>query len=328
MRPERWWNPDSFARRRAKLEARARIAAAVRAHFAAEGFLEVETPAIQVSPGLEPHLFAFELQLGDPHGGAPRTRYLRTSPEFSLKKLLAAGLPRIFELAHSFRNAERSSTHSPEFTMLEWYRADATYEALLRDCEALLRTAAEAAGGEMLRWRGAVCDPRAAAERLTVADALAKHAGVSLAELRRAGREGFEDRFFRVFLEAVEPRLGLGRATLLLDWPIELAALARAKPGDSSLAERVELFACGLELANGWSELIDPLEQRRRFEREQAEKARLYGERYPIDEDFLAALQHGLPECAGMALGFDRLVMCATGAERIEDVLFAPVDEG
>jgi lysyl-tRNA synthetase class 2 len=326
MTRESFWNPDRFARRRAKLEARARVAAAVRGHFAAEGFLEVETPALQVSPGLEPHLFAFETRLRDPHGGAPLARYLRTSPEFTLKKLLAAGLPRIFELAHSFRNAERSSTHSPEFTMLEWYRAGATYEALQRDCEALLRVAAEAAGTALLRWRGAECDPRAAAERLTVADALAKHAGTSLQELRRDGREPFEDRFFRVFLESVEPRLGMGRATLLVDWPIELAALARAKPGDSSLAERVELFVCGLELANGWSELTDPVEQRRRFEREQAEKARLYGERYPIDEDFLAALEHGLPECAGMALGFDRLVMCATGAERIDDVLFAPVD--
>ena len=326
MSSEQWWNRERFARRRANLEARARVAAAVRAHFAAEGFLEVETPALQVSPGLEPHLFAFESRLRDPHGGAPLTRYLRTSPEFTLKKLLVAGLPRIFELAHSFRNSERSSTHSPEFTMLEWYRTGATYTALESDCEALLRVASEAAGSDVLRWRGAVCDPRADAERLTVADALAKHAGTSLEELRHGGSAGFEERFFRVFLESVEPRLGLGRATLLVDWPIELAALARAKPGDSSLAERVELFVCGLELANGWSELTDPVEHRRRFEREQAEKARLYGERYPIDEDFLAALAHGLPECAGIALGFDRLVMCATGAERIDDVLFAPVD--
>jgi lysyl-tRNA synthetase class 2 len=322
-----WWEPERFARRRKTLEARARIAAELRAWFASEQFLEVETPALQVSPGLEPHLLAFETRLRDPHGGSPRARYLRTSPEFTLKKLLVAGLPRIFELSHSFRNAERSSTHHPEFTMLEWYRAGASYEALCRDCESLLRVAADAAGASALRWKDATCDPRAPAERLTVADALAKHAGVGLAELRRGTREQFEDRFFRCFLESVEPKLGVGRATLLVDWPIELAALARAKPSDSSLAERVELFACGLELANGWSELTDPVEQRRRFERDVAEKARLYGERYPIDEDFLAALQRGLPESAGMALGFDRLVMCATGAERIDDVLFAPVDE-
>ncbi len=327
MSRDAWWQPEHFARRRAALESRARIAVAVRAWFAGEGFLEVETPALQVSPGLEPHLFAFETRLRDPHGGAAVTRWLRTSPEFTLKKLLVAGLPRIFELSHSFRNAERSSTHHPEFTMLEWYRAGAGYETLMTDCEALLRTAARAAGVTALRWRGAECDPLAPAERLTVADALAKHAGTSLDELRRGPSDSFEDRFFRVFLDSVEPKLGLGRSTLLCDWPIELAALARAKPSDSSVAERVELFVCGLELANGWSELTDPVEQRRRFERDQAEKARLYGERYPIDEDFLAALERGMPESAGMALGFDRLAMCATGAERIDDVLFAPVDE-
>jgi lysyl-tRNA synthetase class 2 len=328
MSRDAWWQPERFARRRATLEARARIATALRAFFASEDFLEVETPALQVSPGLEPHLFAFETRLRDPHGGSPRERYLRTSPEFTLKKLLVAGLPRIFELAHAFRNAERSSTHHPEFTMLEWYRAGASYEALWRDCEALLRVAADAAGAKTLHWRGTECDPRAPAERLTVTNAFAKHAGVDLAELRRAGREPFQDAFFRCFLEAVEPKLGVGRATLLVDWPIELAALARAKPGEPAVAERVELFACGLELANGWSELTDPVEQRRRFERDQTEKARLYGERYPIDEDFMAALEQGLPESAGMALGFDRLVMCATGAERIDDVLFAPLDDG
>lgn len=327
MSGEPWWHPERFALRRRALESRARIAAAVRAWFAREDFLEVETPALQVSPGLEPHLFAFESRLRSPHRGAERTRYLRTSPEFTLKKLLVAGLPRIFELSHSFRNAERSSTHHPEFTMLEWYRAGAAYDALWRDCEALLRSAADAAGATRLRWRGTECDPCAPAERLTVADAFAKHAGVALGELRSGARESFEDRFFRVFLEQVEPKLGVGRATLLVDWPIELAALARAKAGEPEVAERVELFVCGLELANGWSELTDAAEQRRRFERDQAEKARLYGERYPIDEDFMAALERGLPESAGMALGFDRLVMCATGAERIEDVLFAPVDE-
>ncbi len=327
MSRDPWWQPDRFARRRAALEARARIATGVRAFFAGEDFLEVETPALQVSPGLEPHLFAFETRLRDPHAGAERALYLRTSPEFTLKKLLVAGLPRIFELAPAFRNAERSSTHHPEFTLLEWYRTGASYEALWRDCESLLRTAADAAGVPLFRWRGVECDPRAPAERLTVADAFVKHAGAELADLRRGPSEGFEERFFRRFLAEVEPKLGIGRATLLVDWPIELAALARAKPGDASLAERVELFACGLELGNGWSELTDPVEQRRRFERDQAEKARLYGERYPIDEDFMAALEHGMPESAGMALGFDRLVMCATGAERIDDVLFAPVDQ-
>jgi lysyl-tRNA synthetase class 2 len=326
--PRPWWHPERFAARRQALAARARIATALRRWFAARDFTEVDTPALQISPGLEPHLFAFETRLSGPDGGPERVRYLHTSPEFAMKKLLAAGLPRIFQLTHAFRNRERSSTHHPEFTLLEWYRAGADYGALCDDCEALLRLAADAAGAKHFSWRGVACDPRAPAERLTVADALARHAGVSLAELRASAGPGFADAFFRVFLDRVEPRLGHGRATLLYDWPIELAALARAKASDPTTAERVELYAAGLELANGWSELTDPVEQRRRFEQDVAEKARLYGERYPIDPGFIAALELGLPESAGMALGFDRLVMCATGSDSIEDVLFAPVDEG
>jgi lysyl-tRNA synthetase class 2 len=325
--PLPWWHPTRFAERRAHLEARARIAADLRACFAREGFVEVETPALQVSPGLEPHLFAFETRLRGPAGARETTRYLHTSPEFAMKKLLVAGVPRLFQLSHAFRNRERSSTHHPEFTMLEWYRAGADYRALMDDCEALLRVALEASGRERLVWRGAECDPRAPAERLTVARAFETLAGCDVFALAPRDGDTYEDQFFRVFLNEIEPKLGIGRPTLLYDWPIALGALARGKPGDPRVADRVELYVCGLELANGFSELTDAAEQRRRFERDLAEKARLYGERYPIDPDFLAALEHGLPASAGMALGFDRLVMCATGAERIDDVLWAPVDE-
>src|SRR5258706_5741495 len=194
MSREPWWQPDRFARRRAALEARARIATGVRAFFAGEDFLEVETPALQVSPGLEPHLFAFETRLRDPHAGAERALYLRTSPEFTLKKLLVAGLPRIFELAPAFRNAERSSTHHPEFTLLEWYRTGATYEALWRDCECLLRIAADAAGVPLFRWPGRGGRPRAPAERTPLADALLKPPGGGPAGLPRGPGEGFADR--------------------------------------------------------------------------------------------------------------------------------------
>jgi lysyl-tRNA synthetase class 2 len=315
-----WWHPERFAARRANLEARARIATALRAWFADQGFVEVETPALQVSPGLDPHLHAFATELVGPPGprdaAEPRTLYLHTSPEFALKKLLVAGVPKLFALAHVFRNRERSSTHHPEFTLLEWYRARADYGALMDDCDALLRIAFEAAGRP--------APPPA--ERVTVADAFAKHAGVDVLALAARGGEDFDDAFFRTFLNEVEPKLGARRPTLLYDWPIALGALARAKPGAPHLAERVELFLGGLELANGFSELTDAAEQRRRFAHDVAEKARLYGERYPIDEDFLAALAHGMPASAGMALGFDRLVMCATGAKHVEDVLWAPVD--
>ena len=339
-----WWRPDRFARRRPFLEKRAALTAATRAFFTTQGFVEVETPALQVSPGLEPHLIAFATDLVAP-GGARRKLYLHTSPEFAMKKLLVAGMPRIFQLARVFRNAERAGTHHPEFTMLEWYRASADYTALMADCEALLRAIA-ARGVKTLRWRGQDCDPAAPCERLTVADAFKRHTGIDILATApdprapsldllaqaaaatgiapRAG-DAWDDLFFRIFLERIEPKLGRGRATILTDYPISMAALSRAKTGDPRLAERMELYVCGLELANGFGELTDATEQRRRFEADMALKQRRYGERYPIDEDFLAALTHGMPESAGIALGFDRLMMLATGADVIEDVLWAPV---
>jgi lysyl-tRNA synthetase class 2 len=340
-----WWRPDRFARKREFLAARGRAAAAVRAFFAAADFVEVETPALQVSPGLEPHLMAFETALDEP-GEGRRTRYLHTSPEFAMKKLLAAGVPRLFQLARVFRNGERSATHHPEFTMLEWYRADASYEMLMEDCEGLLRAVLAAVGAAQFRWQGRRCDPRAPFERIGVAAAFERFCGIdllatapdpehpSLERLSAAARplgivphpeDDWEDLFFRIFLARIEPELGGPRPTILYDYPISMAALARSKPGDPRLAERFELYVCGLELANAFGELTDAAVQRLRFQQDQARKRARYGFAYPIDEDFLAALAHGLPPSAGIALGFDRLVMLAAGAERIEDVLWAPV---
>ncbi|MGQ0664499.1 MAG: EF-P lysine aminoacylase EpmA [Pseudomonadota bacterium] len=328
--------------------ARARIAAATRAWFQGHGFTEVETPALQVSPGMEPHLAAFATELRDPGArrDAGRLVYLHTSPELAMKKLLVAGLDRIFQLARVFRNAERSATHHPEFTMLEWYRAGAAYTELMDDCEALLGAVAAAAGVEEFAWAGRRARPLRPFERLRVAEAFQRWAGIdlmasasdplspSLARLAAAAAplgigahdgDRWDDLFFRIFLDRIEPRLGLGRPTILYDYPIALAALARAKPADPRLAERFEVYVCGLELANGFGELTEPDEQRRRFAKDMDLKERLYGERWPVDEDFLAALAHGLPASAGIALGFDRLVMLATGAATIEDVLWAPV---
>jgi lysyl-tRNA synthetase class 2 len=327
---------------------RAAIARAFRQWFAAEGLVEVETPALQVSPGLEPHLDAFATTLKAPGGRDGRGLRLHTSPEFAMKKLLVAGEPNLFQLARVFRNGERSATHHPEFTMLEWYRSGADYRALMDDCASLLRRAADAAGCDRLRWRDQDCDPRAEPERLSVQQAFAAYCGIDLlatapdprspdrARLRReanrigvrcAADDRWDDIFFRIFMERIEPKLGIGRPTLVHDYPVSMAALSRAKPGDPRVAERVELYVAGLELANGFSELADAHEQRRRFEADMDLKERIYGERFEIDEDFLAALAHGLPDCAGMALGFDRLVMLACGADRIEDVLWAPVVE-
>jgi lysyl-tRNA synthetase class 2 len=329
-----WWRPDRFSARGANLAARARILAAIRAFFAERGFVEVDTPALQQSPGIEPHLRAFETRLDPPDGG---TLYLHTSPEFAMKKLLAAGMERIFQLAHVFRNGDRGSLHHPEFMMLEWYRAGASYRDLMADCEALLRAALEAAGAARFRWRGAEADPSAPWHYLSVAGAFSKLCGIDLmatcpenfSALADAARgigmsphdgDTWEDLFFRIFLEKIEPRLGIGAPTVLYDYPVSMAALARPKPDDPRVAERFELYVCGLELANAFGELTDPVEQRRRFEAAQARQS----EPYPIDEDFLAALSD-MPASAGIALGIDRLVMLACDAERIEDVLWLPV---
>ena len=335
-----WWHPEEVARRRPFLDVRVRVVAAVRAFFAARDFVEVETPALQVSPGLEPHLTAFSTELLEP-GEGRRERHLHTSPEFAMKKLLVGGVPRLFQLARVFRNGERGRTHHPEFTMLEWYRAGATYRDLMDDCEALLREAAP-----RYRWQGHEADPSAPWLRLSVAEAFERWAGIdllatapdpehpSLSRLADAARplgiaphegDAWEDLFFRIFLERIEPGLGVGAPAILYDYPISMAALARPKTEDPRLAERFELYVCGLELANAFGELTDAAEQRRRFARDRAAKEARYGFSYPVDEEFLAALEFGMPESAGIALGIDRLVMLAAGAEHIEDVLWAPV---
>jgi len=345
MSGERWWQAERLAARRPYLETRGRVVAAIRRFFAERGFVEVETPALQVSPGLEPHLEAFATSLTEP-GAAARTRYLHTSPEFAMKKLLVAGVPRLFQLARCFRNGERSATHHPEFTMLEWYRAGAGYRELMADCEALLRAALAAAGRPLFTWRGNSADPARPWTYLSVDEAFRRFCNLdllatapdpeapSLALLADAARplgiaphegDSWEDLFFRVFLARIEPHLGLGAPAILYDYPISMAALARAKPEDPRLAERFELYVAGLELANAFGELTDAAAQHRRFRADQEKKRQRYGTAYPIDDDFLAALAAGMPESAGIALGVDRLVMLASGAEHIEDVLWAPV---
>ena len=343
--PSSWWSADKHADRRPFLLARGRIRAALRGWFEAQGFVEVETSALQVSPGNELNLFAFATELVDPDG-TRRRLYLHTSPEFACKKLLAAGEERVFTFAQVFRNRERGPLHHPAFTMLEWYRARVPYERLMEDCAQVVRVAAEAVGSDALRRAGRSADPRAEPDRITVVEAFDRFAGIDLlASLHEGGRgrqglaaaaaaagvrvaddDTWTDIFSRVLVERLEPWLGDGRGTILSEYPADLAQLARPKPFDPRLAERFELYACGVELANAFGELTDPELQRRRLEAEMAEKERIFGERYPIDEDFLAALAHMPPSC-GAALGFDRLVMLATGASRIEQVIWTPVVE-
>ncbi len=340
------WAPHVHADRRPFLLARGRIVAALRAWFSARDFIEIETGALQVSPGNETHLHAFATALTAPDG-ASSSFYLRTSPEFACKKLLAAGERRIVEFARVFRNRERGALHHPEFTLIEWYRAGEPLTALMDDCAAILALAAETAGTRQWTFRGRTADPFAAPERLSVAAAFDRFAGIDLlatlggnepdraalaaaaaaADVRIATDDGWGDIFSRILVERIEPQLGIGRATILDSYPAGQAALARRSQSDPRVAERFELYVCGVELANGFGELTDPVEQRARLEHEMAEKERIYGERYPIDEDFLAALA-GMPEASGMALGLDRLVMLATGATRIDQVLWAPMMGG
>jgi elongation factor P--(R)-beta-lysine ligase len=338
------WAAHVHADRRPFLLARGRIVTALRAWFASQEFIEVETGTLRISPGNEIHLHAFATTLTTTDG-TPWPLYLRTSPEFACKTLLAAGERRIVEFAKVFRNRERGALHHPEFTLVEWYRAAEPYDALMGDCAAILREAARASGVAQLTFRGRRADPFAAPERLTVAQAFARFAGIDLlatlpdgvadrerlahaaqaADIRIAGNDRWADIFSRVLVERIEPNLGIGRATILDEYPAVLSALARPT-GDARVAERFELYVCGVELANGFGEFTDAAEQGRRLEAEMAEKERVYGERYPIDDDFIAALAH-MPQASGVALGLDRLVMLATGASRIEQVLWTPLGD-
>ena len=341
-----WWDKTVHADRRPLLMARGRVREAVRSYFAAEGFTEVECAALQVSPGNEAHLHAFATERLRTDG-TRQPFYLHTSPEFASKKLLAAGERKIFAFAPVYRNRERGDLNAPEFTMLEWYRVEAPYDSVIEDTLNIVKVAAKAAGSTAFAFRGKQADPFAQPVRITVADAFREFAGIDLAAT--LGREGETDRdtlarqaagagikvtaddtwsdiFSRILVERIEPRQGLDRATILDEYPRAEAALARAAAHDERFAERFELYLCGVELANGFGELTDPAEQRRRFEHEMDEKQRIYGERYPIDEDFLEALAD-MPPASGVALGFDRLVMLATHAGRIDRVMWTPIQE-
>ncbi len=341
--PSPWWDPERHRDRRAGLMLRNRIKARIRAWFEAQGFVEVDAIALQVSPGNETHLHAFATELVGTALDRQRL-YLHTSPEFAMKKLLAAGEEKIFAFAPVYRNRERGALHSPEFTMLEWYRAGAPYTALWDDCEALLGIVADVAQRQEWSFRGREADIGRGLDRITLDEAFRKYAGFPLldtcaaghgdrdalasraqaAGIRTAGDDTWSDLFSRVLLEKIEPHLGSPRPTILAEYPAPEAALARPVPGRPEVAERFELYVAGVELANGFGELGDADEQRRRLMHEMDEKARLYGERYPIDEDFLAALAQ-MPPASGCALGFERLVMLAAGATHVDQVIWTPL---
>lgn len=341
--PSPWWNPERYRDRRPFLQARTAVTRDLRSWFEGQGFTEVETGVLQVSPGNETHLHAPATELWSSSDERSR-RYLRTSPEFACKKLLAAGESRIFEFARVFRDREGGALHLTEFTMLEWYRANESYEAVIADCIVVIAKAAQATGIGTFLFRGKSADPFAEPEMLTVSDAFREFARVDLLAsistdgtdrevlaaaaskiVRVTPDDTWSDIFSKVLVEHIEPRLGQGRLTVLYEYPAPEAALARVKPSDPRIAERFEVYACGVELANGFGELIDAHEQRRRFNDAMDEKQRRYGERYPLDEDFLAAVAH-MPPASGVALGFDRLVMLASGATRVDQVVWQPAE--
>ncbi len=325
------WHPESLAARLPFLRRRARLTADTRAFFEACGYTEVETPYAVPAPGEEVHLRAFATSR-EHTDGRVEALWLHTSPEFAMKRLLVGGAGPIFQLARVWRNGEGSAMHAPEFTMLEWYRPGADLDSLMGETETYLRAVLP----DTAACRG-VATSLARFERLTVAEAFARYAGADVlstagdapalarsADARLREDESWEDLFFRLLLERVEPRIGRDHPTFLTHWPAAQAALARRDPTDPRVAERFELFVCGIELANAFAELTDAAEQRSRFMADRARRYRLGGADWALDEDFLAALSFGMPQSAGIALGFDRLAMIASGADRVGQVLWLP----
>ena len=333
-----WWHPDRHTDRRHFLTGRHKIKRALQTHFDANGYTEVECNALQTSPGNEAHLQAFKTKF-DSLTQASQTLYLHTSPEFSCKKLLAAGENKIYDFARVYRNGEISPTHAPEFTMLEWYQTGISLNDIMNETAELCRITGEAINTKQFSWRHKTCDLNKHAEFLTLTEAFDRYAGIDLnahldtrgtfrdaaskAGVNTSEDASWSDIFSAVLVSKIEPNLGDGRLTFLYNYPIAEAALAKARPDDPRFAERFELYACGVELANGFNELTNPTEQRARFEAEMDLKETLYGERYPIDESFLDALEI-MPDACGVAMGFDRLVMLASGARSIADVQWTP----
>lgn len=337
MSEQYWWHPDRFARKVPYLQARADIMAKIRNFFVARGYLEVQTPALQISPCMEPHIQAFKTELLSADMQARSPYYLHTSPEFAMKKLLVAGLPKIFQLATVFRNAEGAHWHSPEFCLLEWYQTGMDYMDLMQESIDLVRAVCPG----VLRAHGRTADPHQEWEIITVVDAVRKYAGIDIAnslndidhlrgEAQRIGvyvspDDDWDNALLKIIMDKVENVIGGDRPAILYDYPVSMAALSRPKPQDARFAERFEIYACGVELCNAFGELTDARVQRKRFLHDVHVRKKIYGDDYPVDDDFLRALEHGLPQCSGNAMGIDRLIMLVTGADDIDLVQAAPV---
>lgn len=338
-----WWMPHHFDQKRTLLEKRCAVLRSIRCFFDDSDFIEVQTPVLQVCPVMDTHIHGFKTEFFSVDRQLRRDLYLQTSPEFDMKKLLVAGMERIFQICPVFRNAEGSARHSCEFTILEWYRAEADYIDIMDDCVELLQSVARSLEIAHFKHKDQTCDPFGVWQKLSVVEAFSLYADIDLecclndldafrAQVTQIGvrtteLDQWDDIFHAVMAAKIEPHLGVGVPTIMYDYPVSMAALSRVKADNSNFAERFELYVCGMELANAFSELTDAQEQRRRFGQEMKAKHTLYGDTYPADEAFFDALEFGMPESGGIALGFDRLVMLVTGAEHIRDILWAPVPD-
>ncbi|MGH1455319.1 MAG: EF-P lysine aminoacylase EpmA [Alphaproteobacteria bacterium] len=336
-----WWLRHNFDKKRENVIARSRVIKALRTYFDDRDFIEVDTPALQICPVMDAHIHAFETVYKPMDKSGDKVLYLQTSPEFDMKKLLSAGMERIYQVAHVYRNGESTSRHSPEFMLLEWYRTGVDYEVLMDDCEELLRSVSSSVSAKVFQYKDKVCDPFAESQKISVVEAFEKYADIDLScvlsdrdgfadEAREKGirvcdSDAWDDIFHAVMAEKIEPFLGIGTPSILYDYPISMAALSRKKKSDPRFAERFELYVCGVELANAFSELTDADEQRTRYHEEMLTKKKLYGEVYPADEEFFSALEY-MPESAGIALGVDRLVMLVCGVDTIDQVQWAELN--
>jgi elongation factor P--(R)-beta-lysine ligase len=323
---ERFGHADSdwshlIGTRLGNLRKRQALRQVVRTFFDTANLLEVETPAIVPCPGMDVHLDALAVHGMPVAAGA---RWLHTSPEYQMKRLLTTGLPGIYQLGKAFRRGEQGRLHEPEFTLLEWYRSFSGAEEVMRDTEELVAQAARTlTGGLVIPGLDGPVDVTPPWPRLSVEQAFARYADIQLSELISEQRHE-EERYYEVLATQIEPKLGRGRAMFLTDYPAPMASLARLSPRDPRFAERFEAYLDGVELCNGFSELVDPIEQRTRFERDRAERERLGRDVYAIDEHFMAALAEGIPPSGGNALGFDRLLMLLVGARHIDEVIALP----
>ena len=336
---------ENFERKLPFLLSRNKIIAGIKEFFASENFVEVDTPILQYSPGMEVHLFGFETQFNNINGVDKQKLYLHTSPEFSMKKLLSFGMQNIYQFTHTFRNEVVSPTHYPEFTMLEWYRTGVGYEKLMDDCEKILQISLKQIGAEYFEYNGKKCSVDSGIEKITVKEAFEKYCHFDVlatiddikkpsvekikveAEklgIRVSETDSWDDVYEKLMFEFIESNLGMEKPTVLYEYPVHQAALSKAKEKQENIAERFEIYVCGVELGNAFTELTDRKIQEARFEADQKEKLSLYGETFPIDYEFLDAVENLCP-CTGIAVGVDRLIMLATHAKDIKDVLWIEI---